>query len=122
MAVAEWAGTSAKLVQGIMNTAIAAVGFILSQLEKGQETVKSFTNLAPEIQSSQLVRGIVAGPQNVAIAEVGENISTAFVPTNEWLAAIHGLIQEGLFVLQGNGGASPAFAGEGTAGRTATSP
>lgn len=114
-AIAKAANTSSALVQGVLNTVIAAVGFILSSLDKSKDAVETFGDIAPEVESSQLIRGIVAGPQNVAIAEVGEDIATAFVPTNEWLAAIHGLILEGLLsVGAGGGGGTPS------AGRTQT--
>ncbi len=103
-AIAGMTKLSSELVGGIINTVIAAVGFILSTLDKAKDAVETFGDVAPEVQSSQLVRGIVAGPQNVAIAEVGENIATAFLPTNERLDAIIGLMQEGLIALGGGGG------------------
>jgi hypothetical protein len=73
---------------GALFGALAGVaGFFLSK--KGEESAReTFNNVRSNIESSQQVRGVVAGPTNVAIAAVGENISRAFEPSRQLLAAI----------------------------------
>lgn len=48
----------------------------------------SFDNVRSNIESSQAVRGVVAGPTNVAIASVGEDIGRAMAPVVQRLDII----------------------------------
>lgn len=61
-----------------------AAGIFAHRQSKAGET---FSNVKSNIESSQAVRGIVAGPANVAIASVGEDISRAMAPVLEVLRA-----------------------------------
>lgn len=93
-AIAELAGESKGLINGILNAAIALVGFLLSQLDKGSDSSRRFGRVGPEVDSSQLVRGVISGPTNVAIAEVGENLKRALSGVEERLDVIIGFLFE----------------------------
>jgi hypothetical protein len=103
------------LVNGILNAAIALVGFLLSQLEKGSDASSRFGKVGAEVESSQLVRGVVSGPTSVAIAELQGNLDRAMVPVVERLDILTGIGQEILSRMSGGGGR-----GAGTAGATPT--
>lgn len=79
------------LLSGVLNAAVAIVGLLLSQLDRGSDASRRFGRLGAEVESSQLVRGVVAGPTNVAIAEVGENLKRALATTEE-------ILRQSLFV------------------------
>lgn len=75
-------------------------------------------------ETSRQLRGVVAGPTEIPILQVGNAISDAFVETNGILSQILGIDQEQLGVLRsilvnlGGGGGSPAVASQ----LTTTSP
>lgn len=79
------------LLSGVLNAAVAIVGLLLSQLDRGSDSSRRFGRLGAEVESSQLVRGVIAGPTNVAIAEVGENLKRALATTEE-------ILRQSLFV------------------------
>jgi hypothetical protein len=72
----------ANLLTGIAGI----VGFFMSR--KKSDLGQTFSDLNPAIESSQLVRGVVAGPSSVPIAAVGEDLQRALVPTNNLLGEI----------------------------------
>lgn len=91
IAIAESGIKAQAVLSGVLNAAVAVVGLLLSQLDRGSDSSRRFGRLGAEIESSQLVRGVVAGPTNVAIAEVGENLKRALATTEE-------ILRQSLFV------------------------
>lgn len=90
---------------------LGAAGAILSKL--GSKGSDSFGNVQSAVTSSQAVRGIVAGPSSVAIADVGDNLSRAVQPllnqmiaAVDWLRKIEGNTRGG----GGGGGGTPQVA------------
>jgi hypothetical protein len=69
---------------GGLATGVLAIGAIIWQTAQASKTatIEDFTSA---INSSEAVRGVVAGPSNVAISKVGESLSTALIPTNRIL-------------------------------------
>ena len=55
---------------------------------RDEEISTSAANIASAVTSAQQVRGIVAGPQQVAIGEVGRSIQTAFAESENLLRSI----------------------------------
>jgi hypothetical protein len=80
-------GVAGVELGGLITGLLGVAGAIFSQRsqEKASET---FTNVRDNIESTQAVRGIVAGPSSVAIAAVGENLSRAIAPVVQRLDAV----------------------------------
>ena len=55
------------------------VGVVAGVLGKRASRTDSFNALKTQIESTEVTRGIVAGPRNVAIAAVGDNLKRALV-------------------------------------------
>lgn len=100
-----------KIFEGLpgLGGAVGAVGLglvgiggaILSNISaKKSSTVKDFSEA---VNSSEAVRGIVAGPTNVAIAKVGDELKSALRVTEELLQRIAISVERG-----GGGGATQA--------------
>ena len=56
---------------------ITVVGVVAGVLGKKSSSTDTFDKIKNEIQSTQALRGVVAGPQNIAIGVVGESIARA---------------------------------------------
>lgn len=104
------AGAISGLVSGIIG--IGAGVFSIIQSKK--KSSKSFNPVTGTVESTQPLRGIVAGPSSVAIAAVGENLSRALLPTNDILRSIHST----LLAIAGKKGGG--FSGFGYAGAVST--
>lgn len=104
-------GVAGVELGGIITGLVGIAGAILSK--RGDKGSDSFASIQSNIESSQAVRGIVAGPSNVAIAAVGENIQRAFEPARQLLAGILSAVQsiDRKAGRGGPGGASLGFAG-----------
>jgi hypothetical protein len=63
---------------GAITGALGIGGAILSRL--GNKSGQKFGSIKSAVTSSEATRGIIAGPANVAIAAVGENLSRAVEP------------------------------------------
>jgi predicted nucleic acid-binding Zn-ribbon protein len=66
------------LIGGALTAALGIGGALLSR--RGNISTESFTGVQSIVESSQAMRGIVAGPGSVAIATVGEDISRSVMP------------------------------------------
>jgi hypothetical protein len=76
------AGGSA-IAGGALTAALGIGGAVLSRL--GSSSESTFGNIHSAITSSEAVRGVIAGPANVALASVGENLQRAMVPVTSRL-------------------------------------
>lgn len=104
-------GVAGVELGGLITGIVGVAGALLSRRgSKGQDT---FASIKSNIESSQAVRGIVAGPANVAIASVGESIERAFAPALE-------VLRHQLEVLRQIARGTGAGGGAGYAGRVAT--
>lgn len=105
------AGAGGQALSGLLGAAVGIAGFFLSGRDE-QGTNQSFNGVDGQVESTQAVRGIVAGPQSVSIAAVGENLRRAMVGVETRLDALIAVavqIRDG----QGTGGtaAGTPFAG-----------
>lgn len=106
-------GAIAGIAEGLLG--IAATIFTILQRKK--ESSKSFSNVASAVTSTEALRGIVAGPESVAIAAVGDNLKTALEPTNDILRSQLGVL---LDIKSSMGGGRGGGLGVPFAGATAT--
>ena len=90
-AIAESGIKAQAVLSGVLNAAVAIVGLLLSQLDRAGDSSRRFGKLDAAAESSQLVRGVIAGPSNIAIAEVGENLKRALATTED-------ILRQSLFV------------------------
>lgn len=90
-AIAQSGIKAQAVLSGVLNAAVAIVGLLLSQLDRASDSSRRFGGVGDVAESSQLVRGVIAGPSNVAIAEVGENLKRALATTEE-------ILRQSLFV------------------------
>jgi len=82
-------------------------GALLSRI--GNKSTEKFTGVKSIVESSQAVRGIVAGPSSVAIAQVGEDLARVMAPIREILSAQ--LLVQGRIESNTRGGGGTAGAG-----------
>ncbi len=81
------AGAGGEVLGNLFTGLAGIAGFFLSGGARGDADT-AFAGVKSAVDSSQAVRGIVSGPQNIAIAQVGENLERALVPTNQILEAM----------------------------------
>lgn len=79
-------GAGGEALGGLFSGLMGIGGMLLSK--RGGSAKQSFNSVQSVVNSSQAVRGIVAGPQNVAIAEVGTKLEAAMFPVREELGRI----------------------------------
>jgi hypothetical protein len=80
-------------IAGIAGALIGVAGLILSNLESSRDaTVEDFDSA---VESTEAVRGVVAGPTNVAIGQVGEQLKFALVNTEILLERIATAVEGG---------------------------
>ena len=72
----------------------------------GNKVSRSSSNVQSAITSTQAVRGIVAGPQEIAIANVGRNIAEAIAPLLDE-TRLQTTVLRGILAASLSGGASP---------------
>jgi hypothetical protein len=89
-------------VGGMAMGLIAVGGAILTNL--GAKKSSTIDDVQKQIDSSEAVRGIVAGPTNVAIATVSDSMRAAMRETNLILADIRDLIARGAGAVTGGAG------------------
>lgn len=80
------AGSAGGVIGNIL-TGIAGVAAGIFLNRRGEST-NTFSEVQSRIESTQAVRGVVAGPTSIPIASVGSNLERAFVPVNERLDAM----------------------------------
>ncbi len=102
-------GVAGVELGGLLTGLVGIAGAILAK--RGDKGSDSFASIQSNIESSQAVRGIVAGPSNVAIASVGESIGREFKPVIQLLADIRSILSSMRSGRGGPGGASLGFAG-----------
>ena len=85
-------GAAGGAVGGVVSAALGVAGAIYASRQN--ESDDAFDSVQSAIESSQAVRGIVAGPSSVAIASVGENIQRAFEPSRQLLQSMLGVLRE----------------------------
>lgn len=105
------AGAGGEALGSVLTGLVGLAGAFLSDRGKGGE--QSFEGVQSAIESSQAVRGIVAGPTNVAIAAVGDDLRRALAPSQALLEAqLRELIAIRTNTSGGGGAAGPLpFAG-----------
>ena len=82
----EIAGSAGGVIGNIL-TGVAGVAAGIFLNRQGEST-NTFSEVQSRIESTQAVRGVVAGPTSIPIASVGSNLERAFVPVNERLDAM----------------------------------
>lgn len=102
-------GVAGVELGGLITGLVGIAGAILSK--RGDKGSDSFANIQSNIESSQAVRGIVAGPSSVAIANVAESIGREFKPVIQLLSDIRSILQSMKTGRGGPGGGSLGFAG-----------
>lgn len=70
------------------NLALGTLGAGLQAFARDDEITSQAANIRSAVDSAQRVRGIVAGPTSIGIAQVDRGIRDAFLPTERFLAAI----------------------------------
>lgn len=104
-------GVGGEAIGGLLTGLIGVAGAIFARKNgSSKDTFGADTKL---IDSSQAVRGIVSGPQNVAIAAVGENLKRALVGVEIRLDAVISILRQIRNGASGGPGGSPEipFAG-----------
>jgi len=81
----------------------AGLGLLAGAFSSTESKVRNDLAKSGAVQDVQATRGIVAGPTNVPIFQLGETIETAFLPTNALLTEI----RNGIFALIGQPLATP---------------
>lgn len=97
----------------------SALGFgalLLGGLLQRTEATTQAANVASAITSTQAVRGIVAGPTQIAVAEIGRTIQEAFVETNLILRRMLGVLVDQRTLLAGGAVAASGAGVGGEAG------
>jgi hypothetical protein len=82
---------------------VGAVGIGLSILAGSLKKTKStgaFADIANQVESAEATRGIVVGPQDIAIAQVSTSIADSFVGTNILLTEANSLKREEIRLLR----------------------
>jgi hypothetical protein len=111
------AGQGGEILGNVLTGLVGLAGFFLSDRgKKGSE--QTFEGVQSAIESSQAVRGIVAGPTNVAIAAVGDDLRRALAPSQALLEA---QLRELIAIRTNTSGAGGAGGGVPFAGSVATS-
>ena len=109
------AGAGGEVLGNLFTGLIGLAGFFLSKKAAGSQ---SFEGVESAIESSQAGRGIVAGPTNVAIAQVGEDLRRALAPLQ---AVAERQLGELIAIRNNTGGAGPGTGAAPFAGTVATS-
>ncbi len=107
------AGAGGAVLGQALSAAVGIAGFFLSKQGRGDSS-SAFAGVQSAIDSSQAVRGVVAGPTSVAIAAVGEDLRRAMEPTRELMG--QAVVELRKIVANtssgpGGGGGGAAFAG-----------
>ena len=69
-------------------TALGILGAGIGAFRREQETESAAAQVQSAVDSAEKVRGIVAGPTSIAVAQVDRGISDAFLPTERLLTLI----------------------------------
>ncbi len=100
--------TGGGTLAGLLEGTLGILGGIFGSKASSKTSYSSVQNA---VTSNQVVRGIVAGPTSVSIADVQADLTAAFVPTNQKLDYIGSLLAQ-LVSRSGGAGSGPMpFAG-----------
>ncbi|HEV3029274.1 MAG TPA: hypothetical protein VG457_16970 [Planctomycetota bacterium] len=100
--------TGGGTLAGLLEGTLGILGGIFGSKAASKTSYSSIQNA---VTSNQVVRGIVAGPTSVSIADVQADLTAAFVPTNQKLDYIGSLLAQ-LVSRSGGAGSGPMpFAG-----------
>jgi predicted metal-dependent phosphoesterase TrpH len=80
------AGVGGEALGSLFTGVVGILGAVFANSKS--KSSESFTGVRDNIESTQAVRGIVAGPSSVAIAAVGENLARAMAPVVQRLDAV----------------------------------
>lgn len=81
------AGAGGGILGGLFSGLVGLAGFFLSGRGEGKST-QTFAGVEGGTKSTEAVRGIVAGPESVSIAAVGDNLRRALVGVEARLDAL----------------------------------
>jgi hypothetical protein len=95
------AGVAGALA-GMAGALLTVVGGILANLNSKTQT--QIDDFEDSVTDSEAVRGVVAGPTNVAIAKVGDSLKTALQTTEQLLLRIAISLEEGPGTVSPGGG------------------
>lgn len=100
-------GAGGEILGGALTAALGIAGGIFAN--RKSKSTESFSGVRSVIESSQVVRGVVAGPSSVAVATVSEDISRSVAP----LVDLNRVMAQLLSRIERNtrGGGGPANAG-----------
>jgi hypothetical protein len=102
------AGAGGSALSTLLTAGLGVAGAVLSK--RGGKFSESFNPVQSQVTSTQAVRGIVAGPTSVSIAQISEDIGRAFEPSRLLLAEIASTLR----LIHAGGGRSmrsPSLAG-----------
>jgi hypothetical protein len=85
---------------GAIGGAIGAIGLVASAVLKKTETSIRNAAVRSAVTSTQAVRGVVAGPTQIAVAQVGNAIRDSFIETNSILRRSNSILEEILFAVR----------------------
>lgn len=81
------AGAGGGILGGLFSGLVGLAGFFLSG-RGGASTTQTFAGVNGQVESTQAVRGVVAGPESVSIAAVGDNLRRALIGVEARLDAL----------------------------------
>jgi hypothetical protein len=105
--ISDLAGAAGEELGGVVQGIVGIAGFFLSQ--RGSRSGSQRFADATGVTSTQAVRGVVAGPTNIAISAVGDNLSRSMLPVLEKMDEIIGILRS--FSFGGGGAGSAPYAG-----------
>lgn len=94
------AGAGGEILGSALTAVVGIVAGVISHKKGGSD---QFDTIQNQIESTQAVRGVVAGPTNVAIATVGENLKRA----NAGIEARLDVLIQVAIQIRDNGGTAP---------------
>jgi hypothetical protein len=105
--ISKIAGAAGEEIGGVIQGLVGIAGFFLSGRGRGSGTQRF--GQGEGVTSTQAVRGVVAGPTNIAISAVGDNLSRSMVPIVERMDVIIGILRS--YQGRGGTGGGVAYAG-----------
>jgi hypothetical protein len=98
------ASGGSDVLGGLFSAGLGVAGGLLSKLKGGAN--QSFASIQSRLESSQAVRGVLAGPSSIAINSLSENMERAFIPVRGDLAVMIGVLKD-IRAKIGGGGSAP---------------
>jgi len=98
-------GQGGEILGGLLTAGLGVAGALLGK----KQNSSSFNPVQSAVTSTAAVRGIVAGPSSVAIADVGDNLARALAPMFQKQDATNGWLQKIESNTRGRGAGPGAF-------------